>query len=847
MIAVFRDIVPWYVAVQLCTVAVLPLSLRFFRDLPDRGYASAKILGIFLVGLILWLGTSYGLLRNEFGGAMFALGILAAVSYGFGGIRALRESWNDSHSAPHNRIWYIVSVEGLFLVAFVVWTIVRAYDPAANHTEQPMDLMFMNSIWTSPAYPPKDAWFAGYPISYYYFGYWLLTTLGHLSSTPPAIAYNVGQASWYALLLTTGYGLGFDLFALYGQAGQGSAVGDGGESRPRRVLGPSMAAGGFTALFIGVIGNLQVVLEWLYARGADLSRLATWLGVNGFPTNAQQSGKWYIGYDWWWWRSSRVLSDQDLLGNHIEVIDEFPMFSYVLGDNHPHVLAMPVVIVVIAMALSLYLAALRAKPVASEGRRFSAAWTNLLHAVPMGLGGLLLIALVSGGLVFMNTWDYPPYWLLLVGSLFVGARTSVVRRAGQEIATLALSSAMLGIALVIATIAIYLPYFLTAQSQAGGFVPNLFNPTRLQQALLMFGVFLPAVIGLLVWGWKEARPSAMAILGSVAFVVGIPAFLLALSAFLVTSTGWGNALLASMPTPEEASASHLVYMVGRWTSRPYTFLLFGLALAACAGIGWSFLRSHELTERQRVLLFVLLVSGVGILLVYVPEFVYLRDNFGTRMNTVFKFYYQAWLLLAVSSSFAVTAALFAPRKSIPLVVRALGVLTLVAALGAMLFPFAGVYSKTGGFGSDAPTLDATAYINGQNPAEPVAIAWLAANTEPGDVVLEAAGASYDSSSSRFSATTGRATLLGWEGHERQWRGDAYGPMATGRSEALQRIYTSARAEEIPTMLNDWGIDYVIVGPRERTFYGVSPRSEERLAEAMDLVYQDGNVAIYRRR
>src|SRR5690606_29189514 len=42
--------------------------------------------------------------------------------------------------------------------------------------------------------------------------------------------------------------------------------------------------------------------------------------------------------------------------------------------------------------------------------------------------------------------------------------------------------------------------------------------------------------------------------------------------------------------------------------------------------------------------FALLLIGLGLFLVLVPEYVYLRDNFGTRMNMVFKFYYQAWVL-----------------------------------------------------------------------------------------------------------------------------------------------------------------------------------------------------------
>jgi uncharacterized membrane protein len=157
----------WYLITQLITLATLPLTLRLFANLADRGYAFAKSLGILLVGFVLWLGTSYGLLRNETGGAWLALLIVGAVSVAVG-----KEAGGNSRFARHNSWRYIVAIETLFLLAFAAWAYVRAYDPAANHTEKPMDLMFMNSIWVSPTYLPQDAWLSGYAISYYYFGYW---------------------------------------------------------------------------------------------------------------------------------------------------------------------------------------------------------------------------------------------------------------------------------------------------------------------------------------------------------------------------------------------------------------------------------------------------------------------------------------------------------------------------------------------------------------------------------------------------------------------------------------------------------------------------------------------------
>ena len=842
MASAIAIVVPWYLAIQLCAAAALPLGLRFFQALPDRGYAFAKILGPFLVGVTLWLGTSYGLLRNEFGGAWIAVAIVALLSYGFGGHHIARAAWHDLRG---HRLRYVVVVEALFFITFVAWAWVRAHDPAANHTEQPMDLMFMNSIWTSPTFPPRDAWLAGYAISYYYLGYWLLSTLGQISSIPPSLAFNVGQASWYGVLLTVSFGLGYNLFALSAraQADETQVRRDAAAGAP---TGFPLVAGFLTSAFVGVIGNLQVVFEWLYAQGVSMQRVAAWLAVNGFPTNAQTSGKWYIGYDWWWWRSSRVLSDQDLLGNHIEVIDEFPMFSYILGDNHPHVLAMPVVVLVIGMALTVYLGASRAESPVSGQNLLVHSWRRALAATPMGIPGLILVTVVSGGLVFLNTWDYPPYWLLLTGTMFVGLSRSAAINKAREVSGAALTAAVFGATLIAGTIAVYLPYFMTAQSQAGGFLPNLLNPSRLQQVLLMFGVFVPAILGMVFWYGRSTRPAAKTFVGAAALVLGLPLAFLFVSAILVNGTQRGQTFLSRVALPEGAS-SHVPFIVERWTTRPYTFLLFGLMLAVCVAIIWRSL----FTARGRGLpdanLFALLVAALGILLVYLPEFIYLRDNFGTRMNTIFKFYYQAWLLMAIAAAFVVAVVLSPSRMRVPVPTRVLGALTVAGAAAALLFPVAGVYSKTAGFALGDPTLDATSYVVAENPAEMAAVNWVLTHTDPDDIVLEGKGASYRAAHNRISALTGRSTLLGWEGHESQWRGKAYAEMSVGRVELLERIYSTARPEEIRQLLDQWNVEYVYVGPAERLQYGITPRSEERLAEAMEVVFNGDGATIYQRR
>ncbi|HXF61022.1 MAG TPA: DUF2298 domain-containing protein [Caldilineaceae bacterium] len=892
--SIIGALLAWYTVVQLLAAVALPLMSRLCRALPDRGYAAAKIAGILWVGVTLWLGTSYGLLRNDLGGAWLAVALVAAVSVGLGR-PAASEAWTELRATGK---WpYLLAVETLFLVSYILWAIVRAYDPAANHTEQPMDLMFMNSIWASPTYPPHDAWLAGYPISYYYLGYWLLTTVGRLAGQAPEVAYNIGQASWFGLLLIGCFGVVANLLADdMMEKKPGIAPGQVGRPLP-------LAGGLLGALAVGLIGNLQVVLEWLYANGYPVAGLARWIDVHNFPERAAQTHQWFISYDWWWWRSSRVIEDLNLLGEHVEVIDEFPMFSYLLGDNHPHVLAMPVVLLVVTLAMAL----LFGSRIENRNEKIenSSPAPALLHFPPstsyflnrkrdhypattpylplpiaqLGWPGLLVYSVTAGSLLFLNTWDYPPYWLLLVACCGVavwfakgpeGCRVSA--KAGETGHTTQPRGSwwhmptFFGGALALMTVAVYLPYFLTAQSQASGFLPNLFNPTRLPQFLLMFGAFLPGLAALVLLAWPTEGLNWRWLGTVTAVVLGVPIGLLAASTVVATTTGWGQSWLASIALPEGADG-HLQFIVERWARQFWTFALLGTGLSVAATVALQRLAAGRRPEtagaqnpaggaipsastrstaasRQPAPLFALLLAILGLALVYAPEFIFLRDNFGTRMNTVFKFYYQGWLLMALATAYSVAAAFRVGAVRFGKAARVLAAVSLALMASCLLYPIAGVYSKTGGFSAESLTLDAAAYISAEERA---AAEWIRQNTTPGTVVLEGRGDSYGASYNRMSTLTGRPTLLGWEGHERQWRGRAYDEMARGRVEALNTIYRTGSAREIAALLAEWQIDYVYVGPTEVQQYSISDARLQEMAAAMDLVFERGAVRIFRRR
>ena len=81
----------------------------------------------------------------------------------------------------------------------------------------------------------------------------------------------------------------------------------------------------------------------------------TWLDIKDLNQAPAQPLAWIPDRFWWWWRASRVVSDYDLTGAAREVIDEFPFFSFLHADLHPHVLAIPFILLTVAVALNLFL------------------------------------------------------------------------------------------------------------------------------------------------------------------------------------------------------------------------------------------------------------------------------------------------------------------------------------------------------------------------------------------------------------------------------------------------------------------------------------------------------------
>lgn len=231
--------------------------------------------------------------------------------------------------------------------------------------------------------------------------------------------------------------------------------------------------------------------------------------------------------------------------------------------------------------------------------------------------------------------------------------------------------------------------------------------------------------------------------------------------------------------------------------------------------------------------FVFLLIALGTLLALFPEFFYLRDQFGWRMNTIFKFYYQVWIVFSLASAYALAKLYAFPIQRNQYLIR-LGSL-LVLGIG-LIYPCFAIIDKTNQFSHIEWTLNGNQYFRLSDPEEEEAIQFL--TTQPYGRIVEAVGGSY-SIYGRVSKMSGFPTLLGWPGHEMQWRG---GVQEIGtREEDARTLYESSDWESTRQILDRYDISYIIIGSLERNTYQLK---DEKFADHLVRIFSNDTTEIY---
>ena len=825
----------WLLVVEFIYLITLPLGLFLFRPLADRGLVLARIVGLLGVAYLAWIVVSLRWMEFSQVAILLALAALAGLS---GVVLALQ--WRQMLEFVKSR-WQILAVaETIFLAAFLAFVIIRALNPDLWHPfrggEKPMELAYFSAVIRSTLLPPYDPWFAGGYLNYYYWGYFILAIPTRLAGIVPTTAFNLAAPLLFALTVSGAFSVVYNLAEGFRRAlrpdrspfsdvanveADSEYAGDyvanpvNQFSGAERVIRSPITAGLTGALFVAVIGNLD---------GAIQLGQGIWEKVSGAGANV-------FAFDFW--RSSRMLPNSESVeanpfafwlwgtaGSQPEVswhITEFPFFSFLFADLHAHMMAIPFIVLVAGLSLNF----------AVGFRRLGWAWDAV---------ALAALGLAVGSLWLINSWDYPSLLLLALAAVVTAAY-----RAWDHLKVRLTWGAALSLVLVAVSLLPFLPFHQSVETFGTGL-----EVTRWKTSLLNFlgilGLFL-AIIGVFL-AWQARRP-------------------------LYVIAG-GSLRLGYLDVGVETDAYRHSFQ--RWLRVFFWVAIVLIALFAAAGyftvavmavfltlaclVAWDTLTSRERGQLYGV--FPLALTALALGLIIGVDLVRVEDDIG-RMNTLFKYYLEAWVFLALASAFFLWRMWYDNRfRPVPFDVARLVWFGIVVALVlfSLVYTLLGTQARLADrFNPLPPTLDGTAYMEQAvhwEKEQPIelkwdreAINWLQENVEGSPVILEAHTEQYRWGG-RMSNYTGLPTVLGWPWHQIQQRGP-YGTEVHSRAADIQLIYNTVDLAEAKALLDGYGVRYVVVGDLERIFY-----TEEGLGKfdimaqlgAAAKVFDNGHTAIY---
>jgi uncharacterized membrane protein len=402
---------------------------------------------------------------------------------------------------------------------------------------------------------------------------------------------------------------------------------------------------------------------------------------------------------------------------------------------------------------------------------------------------------------------------------------------------LAVRTVSFAVPLMLLAIDLYLPFYTSFSSQADGVgavvtrsgitVPG----TRPFHLLLFWG---PMFVVLLPFVGARLAALRDRLSNRVYAIAAIPGALVIL--------GWAAyfGLQKSADDTKLDDARGLFTQIGDRGSAWFTAIFLAAVLTAALAALWGEVAARRDGRSSTSAIFALLLTSTALLLILGTEFFYVGDVFNSRMNTVFKLYYQAWLLLALAGGFALYYLASNWRLTFEgarAYRYAWGAAVALVLAGAALYPLGGTWNRSDGHPLRGDHLHGLGHFS---QAEREGIAWLNGRADGQRIVIaEAVGNDY-TLASRISAATGIPAIIGWVGHENQWRGSS-APYA-GRFEDVEALYRTQSLEEAQQILQKYGATYVYVGQLEREQYGSSGGLAK--FEALPVMFQSGEVTIY---
>jgi len=802
----------FYLFVTSLGILCYPIIRMALPGLSDRGYPLSKLAGLLILAFFVWILGSLGVSFTRTTILLVFLSILL-VSGLFIYLQRkillaeLKENWR-----------YFLTVELLALGAYVFFILIRLGNPDLWHPykggEKPMDFSYFNAVLKSTTFPPYDPWFEGGYINYYYYGFVIVGVPIKLLGIVPSVAYNLVLPLWYSILILGGFSVGWNLYKGIPRS-RALRVGDGSENR---VFNTALLVGLATAIGLAVLGNLGTVdliingFQKIAAGSTSIDEVGLgqrigWT-LQGFVQFLRGTSLPFYPGDWYWY-PSRVIPG--------EPITEFPYFTFIYGDLHAHMISFPITVLVISWSLSVVLN--KARWGEKDGR------FKLLATIV----GFIFGGMVIGALRPTNTWDFYTYVVLASIALFYSLirhyqpRLKLKFKWGTILEKVG-AAALAVLVLVLLSILLYSPFsywfrqgYTTIEIWEG-------DRTPLSSYFTHWGLFLFIIISWMAWEtyhWMKTTPqSALKKLEPYKHRINavLIFFLILLIALLILGVR-----IALVVVPVGLWTVVLMLRPGRSDGRRFLLFLFGTAL----------------------------------ILTLVVELIYLPGDIG-RMNTVFKFYLEAWIMFALSAGVCfgwLVKSLRYWQKTLGIVWR---VVLLLLVTSAALFTVTGTMDKiTDRMTDEAPhTLDGMAYMAYATyydmdtemilEEDYYAIQWMQENIEGSPVILE--GQAYEYRwGNRFTIYTGLPSVVGWNWHQRQQRAALSNSSVQDRVDAVDAFYTSDDLAYIVDFLDEYDVSYIVLGQLERAFYpgaGLEKFTAYE-GELWELVYQYESTIIYK--
>lgn len=829
-------VIVWWLFLTALGLAAFPWMYYAFPALRYRGYGLARVVGLLTWSYLAWLLSSIHLLPHTRLLLWVVFVLCAAGAAWFVYKRQdvfrtfVREHWRD-----------LLRLEIIFAVLFVGWAYVRFLNPDLWHPvsggEKPMDFAYLNAVIKSTWFPPYDPWFAGGTMNYYYFGFVMVGSLIKVLGIVPSVGYNLAVPTLFAMT-----GVGAYTIA--------NALAGGDRKRGHR-------AGILGLLLVLILGNLGE-LRLLFLGFQEIGNIDFESFIPGYPAAVSAIvGLWEVlmkgkslpfRAEWWYWNATRVIPFAE---GEVGAINEFPAFTFLYADLHAHMMALPLTQVALAIALQWGLAVDHA--LASTQRT----WRDYLQrCIPRPVPTVILAGLIAGALRATNTWDWPTYMALMGVAAWLTFFSKPERKAppaenaqneGGDTAEVDASSVqtpesifpyyklLTPLVFFLLGELFFLPF--TANFEAAYSSFGLWRGSRTPFGiyLVMHGQFLfPLVVLAVVRGrallyrlWQERDEGTLLALGMV--IVGM----------IVLG---GALLLMGVPLA--------------WAVIP-----LGMAAALLVVDPYSTPHARQLW----------MWVGTALALSLLVE-IYVLDGDIGRMNTVFKFYLQVWMLLGLSAAVATERIIdyalrnyradkASPLAKVPYFISdAVSVVMAILLAGAALYPAMAIPAKVRDrWATEAPhTLDGMPYMNYAVQYENDAripleadyrvIRWLQDNVHGSPTIIEGQGAREYLWGGRISVYTGLPTVAAWRWHSVQQRMTMPGGTVEARQADIKYFYNTTAAEYAMNILERYNVQYVILAPYERAYMlpeGLPKFDVMTQRGWLEPVYDDEYSTVYR--